>query len=236
MDTARAPHPKTARRRRPARRLAIVVVAWVVVLVLWFVYQHRSGFGPAGATQRLVEAARGSWWAIAAFVLVSIVRPLVLFPATLVTAAAGMLFGPVVGILIAVAAANASALVGYSIGRFMRPAGDGERTDTHLASWTSRLRRNSFEAVLLMRLLFLPYDLVNYGCGLLKVGRRAFLTATAIGSLPGTVAFTLLGASLTRIDHGIHGVDRRTLVASAGLIAGSLLISRLVRRRAPSSA
>ena len=82
-----------------------------------------------------------------------------------------------------------------------------------------------------MRLLFLPFDLVNYGCGALGVQRRPFLLATALGSLPGTVSFVLLGASLDRLDKGIDGLDRGALVASIALIVGSLILSLALRRR-----
>ena len=70
--------------------------------------------------QGLVDAARGNWWAIVAYIAVSLVRPLVLFPATIVTVAAGILFGPFVGVAVAAVAANASAMIGYSIGRNLR--------------------------------------------------------------------------------------------------------------------
>jgi hypothetical protein len=106
--------------RRAWRRIAFAVGVWALLLVGWVVYQHRSGLGPSAAAQRLVDIARGNWRAILAYVLVSVVRPLVLFPATLVTIAAGMLFGPVVGVAVAVVAANTSAMVGYSVGRFVR--------------------------------------------------------------------------------------------------------------------
>lgn len=70
--------------------------------------------------------------------------------------------------------------------------------------------------MLLTRLLFLPYDLVNYGCGLLHVRRTPFITATAIGTLPGTVAFVLVGSPVT---------------ISVVLIVLSLVTSRLVKRQ-----
>jgi len=115
-----------------------------------------------------------------------------------VTLAAGILFGPFVGVGVAAVAANASAMSGYSIGRNLRRPGDESAVTSQLGTWPSRLRANSFEAVLLPRLLFLPYDLVNYGCGLLHVRRAPFITATAIGTLPGTVAFVLVGSSARR--------------------------------------
>lgn len=217
---------RTGRRWKPA----VAVFAWVVLLAAWFVYQSSGGHGPVDTAQRLVDLARGSWWAVLAYVAVAVVRPLVFFPATLVTVAAGILFGPVAGIAVAVIAANVSALVGYSIGRRLRSERPSSKAGT-LGRWNARLHSNTFEAVLITRLLFLPYDAVNYGCGVARVRRAPFLAATAIGTLPGTVAFVLVGASISHLDAGLGGVDQSTLAASAVVIILSIIASRVVRVR-----
>jgi uncharacterized membrane protein YdjX (TVP38/TMEM64 family) len=216
-------------------RLSIAVIAWAALVAGWFAVQRRSGLGSIDTAQRLIDAARGNWWAVVAYLGVSLVRPLVLFPATVVTVAAGLLFGPVAGVAVAVVAANASALVGYSIGRRLSRPTDSAQVTSRLGEWASRIRANGFEAVLLTRLIFLPYDLVNYGSGLLRVRPASFLAATAIGSLPGTVAFVLVGASITRLDDGFGGVDPVTLAASVLLIVASIAVSRVVKRRQPGA-
>ena len=216
--------------RRRWARIGIVVAAWAALAIGWLLYQRHTGLGTTATMQRLIDNARGNWWAVAAFIVVSLARPLVLFPATLVTVAAGMLFGPVAGIAVAAAGANGSALVSFHLARAISPAERADAT-TAVARWASRLRNNTFDAVLLMRLLFLPYDLVNYGCGLLRVRTTPFIVATAIGSLPGTVAFVLAGASIDDLSEGFGGIDTPTLVASVLLIVGSLVVSRLLRGR-----
>ena len=223
-------------RRRHRLRVAIVAGVWTAMVIGFFTYQHASGTGPKATAQSLIDDARGNWWALIAYLAVSIVRPVVMFPATLVTVAAGMLFGPAVGIGVAVVAANMSAMVGYSLGRRVGRTPTNPSRPSALAGWIDRLCRNSFESVLIMRLLFLPYDVVNYGCGLIGVRRRQFLAATAIGSLPGTIAFVLVGASIKRLDHGVGGVDRATLWLSSGLIFASIVGSRLLRRSPYGSA
>lgn len=44
-----------------------------------------------------------------------------------------------------------------------------------------------------MRLLGVPFDLVNYGCGILKVARPPYAIATLLGIIPGMTAFVLIG-------------------------------------------
>lgn len=211
-------------------RVAVVVAVWGAVAAAWFWFRSASGLGTTEAAQALVDAATGAWWAALAFLVVSVLRPFVLVPATLLTMSAGLLFGPVVGVAVAAAGANTSALVGHSVGGAF--VADVE-TDGRIRRWRGRLAANSFEAVLLMRLLFLPYDLVNYGAGYLGVRRWSFLAATMIGSLPGTISFVLLGASLTNLADGAAGIDHRTLAASVVLIVASIAVSRILRRRGP---
>ncbi|MBT4985424.1 MAG: hypothetical protein HOM89_12395, partial [Ilumatobacter sp.] len=58
-----------------------------------------------------------------------------------------------------------------------------------------------------------------------------FITATAIGSLPGTISFVLLGASLERVDQGLGGIDPIALVLSVVIFVSSLVIARAAKRR-----
>lgn len=206
--------------------LAALVIAWVVSL-------RTSGTSPAGATQRLVDLLRGSAWAAPAYVAAYALRPLVLFPASLLTIAAGVLFGPVWGIALTVVAANLSAMVAYGLGRMIGRPPPGEEAEAAglAARWAGRLRERSFATVLVMRLALLPYDLVNYLCGYLRIAPLPFLAATAIGSLPGTVAFVLAGAAVDRVDAGLAGFDGRVLAASVVLFVGSLAVARMMHAR-----
>ena len=204
-------------------RTLLVVALWAATIVGWFAYQRASGSSTTEVAQRFVDAASGSWWAIAAYAVLAVVRPVVLFPATVLTVVAAL-------------AANASALIAYHLGRRLRrppggarSASDGEMS--RIEAWTQRLRANGFESVLLMRLLFLPYDPVSYVCGLVRVPVQQFLAANAIGTLPGTVAFVLVGASIERLDEGFGGIDGATLTVSVVLVAASIVASRVVRRR-----
>jgi uncharacterized membrane protein YdjX (TVP38/TMEM64 family) len=65
----------------------------------------------------------------------------------------------------------------------------------------------------------------------LRVPRRPFIVATVIGSVPGTVAFVLIGASIDRVDEGFDGLRPGAIVASVVLIVVSIVVSRVVRRR-----
>lgn len=216
---------------------AIVAAIWLGMIVVWQIHQSSTGRSTVESAQLFIDTVGGSWWGIFAFVLVYLARPIVLFPASVLTVVGGILFGPVVGVLVVVAAANASAMVAYGIGRLLgRPPGavDSTRDETSLAHrWANRMRDHSFETVLIMRLVFIPYDLVSYLAGILRLRALPFLLATALGSLPGTVSFVLLGASLDRVDDGFGGLDPVALVVGAMIFVVSLVLARIIRRRQP---
>jgi uncharacterized membrane protein YdjX (TVP38/TMEM64 family) len=251
----REPEPTETSRRRLLARFGLGA-SWIALVVVWEVWRRGQDLGYANAAQRAIDAAQHHWWAALAFVLVYLARPLILFPASILTVCGGLLFGPVSGIALTVVAANASAMVAYGIGRWLRSKPvtqvqaktsqvpgqsnipnpvrvdhETQATTSFAARWGSRLRAQEFETVLLLRLLGIPFDVVNVGCGILHINPKRFLLATIIGSLPATVAFVLLGASLDRVDQGFGGIDKGTLVLSVALIAGSIGVSQIVKRR-----
>lgn len=215
----------------------VVIAGWVAAITGWFVYQRSTGLGTVGALQAFIDDARGAWWALLAFMAVYAIRPLILFPATLMTIAGGLLFGPVLGIVATVIGANASAMVAYWVARSLGFESSAEsETNGLLSRWSNRMRNQSFVTVLLMRFAFLPYDLVNYSAGLLRIRPLSFLAATALGSLPGTISFTLAGASIESLEEGPSGVDKNVLIASAAIFVVSLTISWFVKQREGGSA
>ena len=83
-----------------------------------------------------------------------------------------------------------------------------------------------------MRLLFLPYDLVNYLTGFLRINYAAFILATILGALPGTTAFVLFGASIEGdFTGGLPDFDIRIFIASLLIFLGSLALSRYLKVR-----
>ena len=168
------------------------------------------------------------------YMVIYALRPLFFFPATILTLLGGFLFGPI-GIIYTIIGSNSSAMVAYGVGRYFgRGVLEDEDENGFVQRYAQRMRDNSFETILIMRLIFLPYDLVNYAAGFLRINWKAFLAATAIGSVPGTVSFVLLGASFGTLDELLAGeisLNPITLISSVVIIGLSLALSRYVRRR-----
>ena len=178
-----------------------------------------------------------------AYIVIYAVRPLTLFSSVLLTLAGGFLFGPLWGVLYTVIGANLSATVAFFVGRYFgQGVLDEESAGGLVQRYARRLRENSFETVLIMRFIFLPYDLVNYLAGFLRIRYGSFLLATVLGSIPGTIAFVLLGASLSPdeitamfLTGELPSLDWRPLAVSAVMFVVSLGLSRYFRRREPAA-
>lgn len=140
-------------------------------------------------------------------------------PRTVFTVASGLLFGPLVGLLVAVTATVASAAAAFLLVRAL----GRDRVADYLDHPTvrgvdERLRRRGWLAVGALRLIaFAPFSVVNYSCALSSLRFRPYLGATALGILPGTVATVVLADALTGGTHPAMVVVSLICVA-AGLL------------------
>lgn len=206
-------------------------VAWISVLIIYWMYTHTHNLTAMEVVRRLIEFLAGNPLGFSFYVFLYMVRPLFLFPATIATMAAGYLYGPAIGIGYAVIASNLSSLIAYLIGRYFGSGLTNRFFKYDLMNrYAERLRRNSFETSLTLRFLFLPYDLVSYFSGFLKIGWRGFLLATILGSIPGTISFSLIGAALEgEFISPTASINVHLLMASALMFVVSMGLSRWFR-------
>ncbi len=138
----------------------------------------------------------GPWFPLA-FLMAHIVVTVVPVPRTAFTLAAGLLFGPALGIAIAVVASTASAMIAMLL---VRAAGWRlNRLVRHRSVDTvdERLRQRGWLAVLSLRLIpAVPFSALNYAAGASAVRVLPYTLATLAGLLPGTAAVVILGDAL----------------------------------------
>lgn len=206
---------------------------WLALLGGYAWYMRSTGLSAQEAALQLRDFLAESAWGPLLYITLYTVRPLIFFPATIMTAMSGYLYGPLLGTGYALIGGNLSGSLAYFVGRFFGGDlfdEDDADANTFLARHAAHLRRNGFEAVLVMRLIYLPYDLVNYLCGFVRVPWLQYATATLLGVLPGSLTFTLLGSVFTT-----QSTSQRWLLAGfslAMLLLGLGLSRRLKVRRA----
>ena len=178
---------QVSRRRMVATGAVMAIVVAVALLVPL----------PTALQMRDWATSVGPWFPLA-FLAAHIAVTVLPFPRTAFTLAAGLLFGPVLGVTLAVVASTASAVVALLL---VRAAGwQLSRLVRHQAVETvdARLRDRGWIAVMSLRLIpAVPFSVLNYAVGASAVRVLPYTLATVAGVLPGTAAVVILGDALT---------------------------------------
>jgi len=149
------------------------------------------------------------------------------FPRTVLTLAAGLLFGPLTGVSIALTATTVSAVLALLLVRKLGRDAVAERLrHGALQTVNTRLAQRGWLAVTSLRLIpVVPFSVLNYCCGVSDIRLRPYVLATIVGIVPGTVAVVLLGDAITgRTSPALLGVS--AACAGVGLL-GLLVDARL---------
>jgi uncharacterized membrane protein YdjX (TVP38/TMEM64 family) len=201
----------------------------ILLLVFWgaVIFVSLFGFITSGltfedlykTTQNIVQ--RSGVWTPAVYVLFYSFRSLVFFPASLLTIIAGVLFGPWYGLLYTLIGENISANVSFIVGRYlMSDLEEYVHKKSRLFSRIiTQIQGKGFLAVLLMRLAYLPFDLVGYSSGIFKLNQKDFALGTLLGTIPGLMAYTFLGSSFIDANFLLWGA----IILVASLSAAGLL-------------
>lgn len=165
---------------------AVVVVAVVLLVPLPTAVQLRDWATSAGAWFPLVF--------LAAHVVITVLP----FPRTAFTLSAGLLFGPALGIAIAVTASTVSALIALQLVRALGWQFGSLISHPRVDALDAQLRTRGWPAVLSLRLIpAVPFSVLNYAVGASAVRVAPYLLATIVGLLPGTSAVVILGDAMT---------------------------------------
>jgi len=125
------------------------------------------------------------------------VAALCLPEAALVTVAGGLLFGTLLGGVLAVIGATLGSVVLFLAARNALAGSFVRRGGTVLARTRSALQRDGFSYLLAIRLIpVFPFWLVNLAAAVGGMRLLPFTSATLIGIVPGTLVFASLGEGL----------------------------------------
>ena len=210
----------------------IALAFWLILITVYQWFAITNDLSPLEVVQSLLGFLAQGLWGPLIYILLYTFRPLILFPSTLLTLASGFVFGPVLGVLYTIIASNISSTVAYFVGRYFgKDLLQDDGTDSLVQRYARRMRESSFETVMLMRFIFLPYDAVSYLAGFLRINYWSFIFATALGSIPGTIAFIGFGASIESFTGALPNLNPVTFGISFAILIVSLILSRIFKKR-----
>ncbi|HXW26476.1 MAG TPA: TVP38/TMEM64 family protein [Xanthobacteraceae bacterium] len=202
------------RLRRLAPVAALVLVMALVFAMGWHRFvsldtlvRHRA------AIDAFIAARFGL--AIAAFVGVYVAVVALSIPgAAVLTVAGGVLFGWFVGGLAAIVGATVGATLVFLIARSACAEFILRRAGPLVAKAAQGFCADAFNYLLFLRLVpVFPFWLVNLAPALVGVGLGTFVLATALGIIPGTFAYSLVGAGLDSVIAAQEAAYRACLAA-----------------------
>ncbi len=213
----------------------LLLILWGSVIGTIAVYRHNNELSLTELGLQLFTFITETPWGPLLYVAAYTIRPITFIPGTILTILSGVFFGLPLGVLYTVIGANLSAGLAYMIGRFFSHPTNNASTSI-FGRFATLCRTKPFVTILTMRLLFLPYDGVNYGAGFLRVPFLAYIVATIIGTLLGIATFVSLGASLSITEFSTNGfttnaLDISFITLSVAIFVVSLITARVLQRR-----
>ncbi len=207
--------------------LLIAVFIGAVLLIL-----RKFNINFSGVTEEGFKEKVNSFgiWGPVLYVIVYLLRPLILFPAGVLSASAGLIWGPAKGFFILQIGANISAVAEFLLARYFGREIIKKYLKGKMTNLDEKIEKHGFLTVLLIRLIpNVAWDIQNLSLGLTKVKFRDYFFATLIGIMPGSFAFVYFGSSLIKVLFNPRNFWM--IIVAIFIFAGVYFLQRYLRGR-----
>lgn len=180
--------PTSSHRRALVKLGVLVVFVAAAVLVGIFV--------PLPTLDRIRALAAASGWAgAAAFSILYGLATLTPLPKSVASIAAGVIWGLGAGFALVYTGAIIGAGLSFALGRILGREAVERFTGARIARVDDLLMRRGLASIIGVRLIpVIPFTVINYTASLTAVSGRDYALGTALGIIPGTLAFVAIGA------------------------------------------
>lgn len=170
------------------------------------------------------------------FIFIYTIGPVFLMPITPLSAAAGLLFGPVWGTVYSVIGATSGASATFFVSRYLLKDLIAKKTSPKIMYVQDRVEKEGWKFIFLARITpFFPFNLQNYFFGVTKIRFITFLWASALSLIPGAFVYVYIGSAGKAALSGDSGTTYKIIIAFALLILISVfpyLIRKLSKKYA----
>lgn len=202
------------------------IIKFIILLIIIggaffaFRYTALSQYTQKEALLDLLCLLRGHWWGPVCFILIYAVGCVVALPGLILTLCGGAIFGVAWGTLYNILAANIGATLAFITARYFGRDFVSQFMKGKIASLDEGVAKNGFRFMLTLRLIpIVPFNGLNLGAGLSKIGYRDYVFGTFLGMIPGAFIYTYFADALLG---GVTGSGKSALINL--VIASSLLI------------
>ena len=217
-----APRPRL---RRDLTRIVLVAAFFGVAIFVLSRPQIRAHYLDIDLVRR--DVAGLGWLGHFAVVGAGTVALALGVPRTWVNAAAGGLYGALLGAVMGQGTTLLGASVNFLLGRSLLRGPIRRLLSPRWRRWYERFNANGFRWILYLRMVPISNaTVVNLACGASKVPFATFLAATFLGYLPLTAVFATLGSAAAESSGW-------KLIGGLGVFAALVLVQILLRKRGP---
>lgn len=217
-------------------RLSALALLLIAAAVFWG--RQAAGFLEENLDQLTMWIEGQGIWGPVVFALGYVLATLLFIPGSLLTAAAGFVFGLGQGSLIVIVSATLGANLAFLLGRYAAREAIEKRLEGNrkFQKIDQAIAREGRKVVMLLRLSpVFPFSLLNYGLGLTGVGFRDYLIA-CVAMIPGTFLYVYYGYTAKSLAELAGGSDRGTgqwvflMVGLLATLAVTAVVTRIARR------
>lgn len=213
--------------------LLLLLVGLVAGIIIWGVSQPSAKQHILNVLQWIQELGPWGPFFVTLFYIAACVF---LLPGSILTLAAGFLFGVPIGFLSAWLGATLGACAAFLVGRTFgrdwiaaKVAGNPK-----FAAVDEAVGREGFKIVFLLRLSpVFPFNILNYALGLTKVSFRNYALASFLGMIPGGLMYVYFGSaarSLAEVASGSVEAGRTGQIYYwVGLVATIIVVTFITR-------
>ncbi len=177
-----------------------LIAAVFYLFLIGYVYQSPEVFHPSSVEDIQNWILGFGIWGPIVYVALYTIRPILLFPSLLLNLAAGILFTPIVGVLLLLCGGLSSATLLFFASRL----GFGENLFVeHGGKWGLKIhnyladeKKNFIRMLWLRTVPIFPYDAISLMTGCTTMSYKPYALATFLGMIPGAIAYVFLGKSL----------------------------------------
>lgn len=227
---------------QPAGRSGSGIKLLVLILVVAagfavFRYTPLSEYTTPAKLQAFFISITGFWWAPLVYIAVYAAGAVVAAPGLLLTILGGLTFGTLKGTVYVILGANIGASLAFGMARALGRDFVANRVKGPIDAIDRQLRNQGFLRVLQLRMIpIIPFNILNYACGLSGVRYLHYMLGTLFGMIPAIFVYVYSAAALAQLyfagagaqDEAAQAAARTTALTNVGISVALLVIVSFV--------
>lgn len=200
--------------------LLILIVIVIIIIIRNSGYADQLTFDNIKDSSNILQNyVRANYLlSVLLFILVYAISVALSIPgASILTMLGGFLYGTIIGALYVNVGATSGALAVFLFARYLFGDSLQLKYRDKLEKFNTEFEQNGYSYLLTLRLIPLfPFWMINLFAGLTNIPVKVYLWTTAVGILPGSLAYAFAGSQLNRIE------------STQDIFSGKILIAFLV--------